>query len=100
MNTRRDNHPYNLGEPLWIRPGIFKTDDHRTYVPIAFWRGIVGGWTARIIVVGSADTHGEDVPVGYLTDVMPDFRHEDELFAKSYFTKTGWTLRSIDGGGA
>jgi hypothetical protein len=53
---------------------------------------------ATIILAGSHDRRGEDMPIGYLTDIMPDFRGQP--FYNSYFTTTGWTLRSIDGGRA
>lgn len=99
MYPNISDHPYTIGQPLWVRPEIFMYEDEATYIATGFSRGMLGGWMAHIVPENDLSASPEFMPVGYLTDAMPrQIVPHGENFGSLHWTATGRALRCIDGG--
>ena len=69
-NLNKD-HPFHLGQPLWVRPGLTNYPDPYCYIAQAFYRGLFGGWFCMASPEDDPETQ-YPIPCSWLSDTAPD----------------------------
>jgi hypothetical protein len=88
-----ENHPFRIGQPLFILPSEDFAPDIACYVAIGFSRGFCQGWMAEVVRADDPDAFSFLVPCKWLTDTNP-WHYE---IGTSRRTATGTTLMEIKG---
>lgn len=63
-----DDHPYFLGEPLYMKKVEGHHQDPMAYIPVGFTKSAWGNWWAEVSPADDLSVHYE-IPVEWLTNV-------------------------------
>lgn len=65
------NHPFDVGQPLWVRRHITENQDFTAYISLGFTKTAFGKW--QVDVVAEDDIYGPQYtfPVDWMTSIEP-----------------------------
>lgn len=97
MQKAHDDPPFMIGQPVWLKRGIYIKDDTNAYVVFDCWVGKYGSPMVEVVREGESEAPGLVLPASHFTTDMPG-ETQRSTFGRLHFTKTGRALRSIEGG--
>lgn len=95
-NHQTERPPFELGQPLFLKPDFDAGHENPIYVPVGFHRGMFTGWIADCVLADDPTGYWRPIPCGCLTSLDPYEGLGKVLdFAR---TSTGVTLTVLQGG--